>query len=117
MTLGQQQELFTENLAKLIQYAISEGYGCRLREVQRTPEQQAIYIKEGKSKTLNSRHIPSLAGDIYFTKDGKLVEGKTAEETKALLQPLGDYWESLNENNRWGGNYKTFIDCPHFEMV
>ena len=111
MTLGEQQELFAVNLVKLLQYAISEGYGCRLREVQRTPEQQAIYVKEGKSKTLNSQHIPSLAADIYFTKDGKLVEGKTE------LQPLGDYWESLNENNRWGGNYKTFIDCPHFEMV
>jgi hypothetical protein len=34
---------------------------------------------------------------------------------------LGDYWESLDENNRWGGDFNGndkkdgFIDAPHFE--
>nr|WP_223154740.1 hypothetical protein [Campylobacter concisus] len=28
---------------------------------------------------------------------------------------MGNYWESLNTLNRWGGNFKNFIDVPHFE--
>jgi hypothetical protein len=34
---------------------------------------------------------------------------------KAVLQPLGDYWEGLNKKNSWGGNWNTFKDVPHFE--
>ena len=48
--------------------------------------------------------------DNYFTKNGQILE------KKADLQMLGDYWESLHEKNKWGGNYKAFIDCPHFEL-
>jgi peptidoglycan L-alanyl-D-glutamate endopeptidase CwlK len=111
MTLGEQQETFTNNIARLIGYAQEQGYKCRLREVERTAYQQAEYVKTGKSKTTDSQHLKSLAADIYFTKSGKLIEDKTA------LAPLGAFWESLNKSNRWGGNYKTFIDCPHFEML
>lgn len=109
MKLGEKQEEFTHNLAMLILYAESQGFKCRLREVQRTAEQQEIYLKTGKSKTSKSNHLNSCAGDIYFTKNGNLVENK------ADLQKLGDYWESLSSENSWGGNYKTFLDCPHFE--
>lgn len=111
MTLGQKQEIFTYNMAKLIIFAENSGFKCRARELQRTKEQQDIYIKEGKSKTYNSRHLDSLAIDIYFFKEGKMIDNKTD------LQILGDYWESLNTSNRWGGNYKSFLDCPHFEML
>jgi peptidoglycan L-alanyl-D-glutamate endopeptidase CwlK len=111
MTLGEQQELFTSNIARLIAYAETQGYKCRMREVERTAYQQAEYVKTGKSKTADSQHLKSLAADIYFTKAGKLIEDKTA------LSPLGVFWESLDKANRWGGNYKTFTDCPHFEMM
>jgi hypothetical protein len=111
MTLGEQQELFTSNIARLIAYAETLGYKCRMREVERTVYQQAEYVKTGKSKTAYSQHLKSLAADIYFTKAGKLIEDKAA------LSPLGVFWESLAKANRWGGSYKTFTDCPHFEMI
>ncbi len=110
MKLGEKQEVFTLNMAKLILFAESKGYKCRARELQRTKLQQEEYFKTGKSKTMKSNHLNSCAVDIYFAKDNKLIENK--EE----LQFLGDFWESLNPLNRWGGNYKRFIDCPHFEM-
>jgi peptidoglycan L-alanyl-D-glutamate endopeptidase CwlK len=110
-TLGEKQEVFTLNLAKLIIYAASIGYKSRLREVERTAYQQEEYIKRGKSRTMESRHLKSLAADIYFTK-GDL----SPVETKHALLPLGEYWESLHPLNRWGGNFKDFQDCPHFEM-
>lgn len=110
MKLGEKQEIFTLNMARLILYAEQNGYKARARELQRTKSQQEEYYKQGKSKTMKSNHLNSTAVDIYFTKNGVLLEKK--EE----LQFLGDYWESLNDKNKWGGNYKTFIDCPHFEM-
>jgi peptidoglycan L-alanyl-D-glutamate endopeptidase CwlK len=111
MTLGELQEIFTFNIARLISYAEANGYKCRLREVERTAYQQAEYLRTGKSKTNDSQHLKSLAADIYFTKGGKLIEGRNE------LIPLGVFWESLYKSNRWGGNYKSFVDCPHFEMA
>lgn len=109
MKLGDYQEIFSLNVARLLLYAEGLGLRPRLRECQRTIEQQQLYIEQGRSWTKNSAHLDSLAIDIYFTKDSKLVESK--EE----LQPIGNYWESLYDKNQWGGNWQK-VDCPHFEL-
>ena len=110
MKLGEAQEIFTYNLSKLIQHSVSLGYTVRLREVERTSYQQQQYLKLGVSKTMNSLHLKSLAADIYFFKKAKLIL------SKKQLKELGAYWESLDKHNRWGGNFKSFTDTPHFEM-
>ena len=109
MTLGQNQEKFTEDLAKLLNYLIDNGYAVRIGEVERTQSQQQIYIKEGKSKTANSMHLKRCAADLHIFKNGEWLQ------SKQQLQGIGDYWESLDVSNRWGGNFKSFIDTPHFE--
>lgn len=109
MTLGERQEEFTANISKLINYAVTLGYGCRLREVERTAYQQSEYVRTGRSKTNNSKHLESLAADIYFTKGGKLLDKKEDMEL------FGKYWKSLNSSNVWGGDWATLVDCPHFE--
>lgn len=105
MTLGKHQEAFVRDLVKLLSHAHAKGYEARLGEVERTVEQQKLYMASGRSKTMNSMHLKKCAADIHFTKDGVLC----------YPQELGDYWESLNPLNRWGGNWKTFKDRPHFE--
>ena len=75
----------------------------------RTVEQQAIYVQTGRSKTLNSNHLKRLAIDLNFFKDGQIIWDK------GVLTPLGAYWESLYPKNRWGGNFNSLVDCPHFE--
>ncbi len=108
LTLGQHQEAFSEDLCKLITYAISIGYGVRIGEVQRTQEQQQIYMSTGRSTTMNSMHLKKCAADLHFTKDGKLCYPKE----------LGDFWVSLNPQlNQWGGNWKRFRDLPHFQRT
>jgi len=47
--------------------------------------------------------------DLNFFRDAKIIWDKEQ------LAPLGAYWESLNPKNRWGGNFKSLVDCPHFE--
>jgi len=109
MTLGQNQEAFSRDLVALLVWCFEEGYEVRIGEVQRTPEQQEIYIKTGRSKTYNSMHIKKCAADLFVFKDGRMLASK--EE----MQPLGNRWESLDSLNSWGGNWNSFKDVPHFE--
>jgi hypothetical protein len=46
---------------------------------------------------------------LNFFKDGKLCYDIPA------LTPVGEYWQSLNPKNQWGGFWKSFKDVPHFE--
>lgn len=108
-----EQHAFLLDVAKLIAYCESKNIKLSAGEMFRTAEQQAIYFKQGKSKTMNSNHLKRLAFDLNFFDDKfqPIIE-------KAKLQHIGDYWESLNrEKNRWGGNYKSFYDAPHIERV
>lgn len=109
MSLSQEQATFLIDVCKLIQYATEQGWMVTGGELYRTPEQQEIYLKTGRSKTMASNHLKRCAIDLNFFKDGKLVWDK------AQIAPLGAYWESLNPKNRWGGNFKSLVDVPHFE--
>jgi len=108
-SLRKEQSLFAKDLAMFIAWLISEGYEVTIGEVQRTAEQQAIYIKTGKSKTFAGMHLKKLAADLFIFKDGKLLVSK--EE----LQFAGNKWESMCAANEWGGNWNKFKDVPHFQ--
>jgi hypothetical protein len=109
MKLVYEQNAFLGDLAKLFTFCDIKGFMLSGGELWRTSEQQEIYVKQGKSKTLNSNHCRRLALDLNFFKDNMMVVDKID------LQPIGDYWEGLSPENRWGGNFKSILDCPHFE--
>jgi peptidoglycan L-alanyl-D-glutamate endopeptidase CwlK len=110
------QAAFLFDVRKLLDRAEQLGYVVTLGEAARTTEQQMIYVQTGRSKTMNSEHLKRRAIDLNLFKDGKLCG-------REEIKPLGDYWESLNQLNRWGGNWRglvdagksSFIDAPHFE--
>ena len=118
MTLSEKQSVFTFNIASLIQFAYKNGFVLTFGEVFRTLEQQEIYFKSGRSKTMNSRHLQRLAVDFNLFKDGVLLNDAK------IIQPLGEYWITLNTDNVWGGDWnrnhstldETFKDPYHFEM-
>lgn len=105
MKLGEHQEIFAEQISRLILSAIERGYKVRKGECERSIDQQQIYYKTGRSKTMDSRHLKKCAQDLHFIKDGKLCYPKE----------IGDLWESMDPLNSWGGNWKSFKDAPHFE--
>lgn len=109
MSLRTEQELFLLDFIKLIPFARNKGFTVTSGELLRPIEMQEVYVKTGRSKTMNSNHIKKLAGDLNFFKDGIYVCSR--EE----LQEIGDYWEGLSPKNSWGGNWNSFKDCPHFE--
>src|SRR4051794_8088873 len=103
MSLVVEQHLFMMDVAKLIEKAASLSLLVTGGELHRTVEQQAIYIKSGRSKTMSSRHLQRLAIDLNFFR-------RTGENEVLLtydldvLKPLGDFWEALSPGkNGWGG--------------
>jgi hypothetical protein len=111
MNLVAEQAAFLLDVAKLINKATELGFVVTGGELYRTPEQQQIHVRAGRSKTMNSIHLKRCAIDLNFFKDGKLTYDVAA------LRPVGDYWESLNPKNQWGGNWKSFKDVPHFQRT
>lgn len=109
MSLRTEQEAFLLDIIQLIQFAYSKGFTVTSGEFQRPIEMQEIYVKTGRSKTLNSYHIKRLAADLNFFLNG------VYSCKKELLQEIGDYWENLDSKNSWGGNWNSFKDVPHFE--
>ncbi len=103
-----EQATFLLDVCKLINKATELGFLVTAGELSRTLEQQEIYVKTKRSMTMNSLHIERRAVDLNFFWNGKLTYDK------AILAPLGAYWESLNPLNSWGGNGVKLVDTPHF---
>lgn len=108
MSLVTAQAEFLLDVGRLVKYATDSGFVVTAGEMYRTPEQQEVYLKTGRSKTMNSLHLKRLAVDLNFFRDGKLTYDKK------VLAPLGAYWEGLHPLNSWGGNGQTLVDTPHF---
>lgn len=116
MGLRDEQMAFVADVRLLLGKASELGYEVTFGEVQRTVEQQQLYVRTGRSKTLDSQHLKRLAIDLNLFRGGIVCN-------REQIKPLGDYWESLSERNRWGGSWRglvdakksSFIDAPHFE--
>lgn len=107
--LLENQFKFSKDVSKLIEFIYNNGYTCSLGEAHRTAEQQEIYLKKKLTKTRNSNHLKRLAIDLFIFKNGNLLSKKQD------LQFIADYWTGLSVLNRWGGNFKSLYDAPHFE--
>jgi hypothetical protein len=106
MTLREKQSLHVRLVAKLIEFAIANGYDLTWGEAWRTPEQAALNAKKGVG-IRNSLHGDRLAVDLNLFRDGRFL---TATEDH---RPLGEYWESLHPLARWGGRFK---DGNHYSI-
>lgn len=102
------QAAFLLDVCKLVEKATELGFVVTGGELYRTPEQQQLHIKAGRSQTMNSLHLQRLAIDLNFFWKGELTYDKV------VLAPLGAFWESLHPLNSWGGNGVKLVDTPHF---
>ena len=80
MSLNTEQAAFLLDACKLVQYATEKGFMVTGGELARTPEQQAIYFKTGRSKTMKSIHLKRCAIDLNFFKDGNDMGQAFVEE-------------------------------------
>jgi peptidoglycan L-alanyl-D-glutamate endopeptidase CwlK len=113
MSLVSEQAEFLLHVCKLVEFATQHGFTVTGGELERKVEMQEIYVRTGRSKTLNSRHLSKCAVDLNFFEqvDGRL---KLTYEIPRL-KPIGEFWEQLSPKNSWGGHWNSFKDVPHFE--
>jgi len=122
MGMVSKQWEFLQDLCKLLDRAKDLGFTVTGGELQRPISLQRLYVKTGRSKTMRSSHLNRLAIDLNFflkNEKGRLRLTWNRED----IRPLGDYWESLDPKNVWGGSWRglidkgksTFVDVPHFE--
>jgi|GEM_PF-237871 len=115
MSLNREQTVFLQHVAELIRKAPDYGLLVTAGELYRTPEQQALHIRNGRSKTMNSQHLKRLAIDLNFFQEAPDGSLQLIYDGDAVHR-LGAFWESLDPAaNRWGGNWSSFKDTPHFE--
>lgn len=107
--MSDRQWQFLKDVSRLIVRAEELGIKMTGGELYRTKHQQEKYVADGLSQTMLSKHRDRLAIDFNFFIDGELTY------SKADIQLLGDYWESLTPGNEWGGNWESFVDVPHFQ--
>lgn len=101
-----------EDLVRLAK-AVSLKRDIRILEGLRTEEQQAEYVARGTSRTMHSKHLVGRAVDLAFVPIDWNDIGAWREfgaEVKAVAEELGI-------NVKWGGDWKTFFDGPHFELA
>lgn len=97
MRLGEHQEVFADHLGKLICYAYEIGYHIRMGDVWAHDRHKD-----------DSQHYKKLAADLNLFIDGEYIRDDRGHKV------LGEFWESLDPLNRWGGRYD---DANHYERM
>lgn len=89
-------------------------------ETVRTLAQQKVYVQNNRSKTLRSRHIPSTnksglceAVDIAPCSP---IDWNDKKRFIILSEHIKKTAKRLNIPITWGGNFKTLVDMPHYEL-
>ena len=127
-------------ITKALEYTTQD---FSITEGVRTKEQQALYVRTGRSQTMNSKHLVQSDGfshaiDVVpypiswdLEKFYPIADAvKKASKELGITVRWGGAWVNLNTSNksarelvksysearRKTGN-KVFIDAPHFELV
>jgi len=90
-----------------VYFVVTEG----LRTVQR----QAELLAKGASRTMNSKHITGRAVDVAAFPGGKL--SWEFKYYKVISESFKQAAKELDIKIRWGGDWKSFVDSPHFELI
>lgn len=94
---------------------ISE-YEFMVVEGMRTLETQKKYVAQGKSKTLNSRHLVGQAVDLAPLEKGTIDWNNTKGQFDAVAKAMKQAAKELNVKITWGGDWVRFVDKPHFQV-
>jgi len=78
----------------------------------RSLDRQKQLLKDGKSTTLNSRHITGHAVDMVPYP----VDWKDLKRFEKMAKAMKKAAEELDIPIIWGGDWKSFYDAPHFEL-
>ncbi len=89
-----------------VDFGITEGLRSKYRQKQ--------LVAEGKSQTMNSRHLTGDAVDVVAYVGGQVSwEWSLYEKIAAAFTQAS---QELNIPVEWGGSWRTLKDGPHFQL-
>lgn len=96
-----------------LDFTVIEG----LRDI----ETQRKYVARGASKTMKSRHLKQTDGyghavDIYPYYDGSVQVHAPFSKFKLVANAMKTAASELGVKITWGGDWKTFVDGPHYQI-
>lgn len=109
MSLGDKQRRFAFCVSELIQYAYACGYELTFGDAYRDPRVHGEFSKKDSYSAAKSVHKLRLAVDLNLFVGGVYI---TDGDHPAYIK-LGEWWESLDEDARWGGRFQ---DSNHFSF-
>ncbi|HDL8053539.1 M15 family metallopeptidase [Yersinia enterocolitica] len=87
----------------------------RVIEGVRTVDRQRQLVRNGSSKTLNSRHLTGHAVDL-----APMINNQIPWEDWSVFHQVAQAMKQAAKEMelplQWGGDWKTFKDGPHFEL-
>lgn len=105
------------DLVKVVKRAIQiSNYDFMVVEGLRTIETQREYVKKGVSKTMNSYHLTGHAVDLAPLENGVIDWNNKKGQFDAVAKAMKQAAKELNITIEWGGDWKSFIDKPHFQI-
>jgi peptidoglycan hydrolase-like protein with peptidoglycan-binding domain len=113
MSLLLEQAAFLKDARKLLTFADEQGFVVTGGELERTPETQALYLRDGREKTMDSPHLRKCAIALNFFR--ATDDHHELVQSADKLEALGQFWESLDPRNRWGGRRDVRAGLSRFE--
>lgn len=113
MSLIDEQAGFLKDLRKLLQFAEEQSFTVTAGELERAPELQAIYVRSGREKSMDSPHLRKCAIVLSFFRRADSGSYQLMQ-TLAELEAIGHFWEQLDPRNRWGGR-RGMLNATQFE--
>lgn len=105
------------DLVKVVKRAIQiSNYDFMVVEGLRTIETQREYVKKGVSKTMNSYHLTGHAVDLAPLENGKIDWENKKGQFDSVAKAMKQAAKELNITIEWGGEWKGFVDKPHFQV-
>lgn len=122
--------LFQWKLSQILTDLKARGWEPVVASGMRTADEQALKVRLGYSRTMNSWHVRSTQGLPGHGRDAvDVVEGNAADivdrrygwngpAAKAGFQFWKDPGEIARKHGcRWGGDWKSFPDVAHVEFL
>ena len=91
-----------------------QGLDFIITDGHRTMEEQLVFVKTGKSKTLKSRHLGGFAIDYVARVNGRV------SYDEPYMRDIADCFKKagaeLGIPVEWGGDWPSFRDMPHIQL-
>jgi peptidoglycan L-alanyl-D-glutamate endopeptidase CwlK len=82
----------------------------------RTRERQAQLVKDGFSRTMNSKHLTGRAVDIVPFPVSANWNNYKAQQWKDIADAMKAAAKEQGVRLVWGGDWRSFVDKPHYEI-